>query len=59
MITLAGGQLVGSFAWGHSGSNRYQAIVGGTGEYAGAEGQAIVDTNGTDSYEPFVIELLR
>jgi hypothetical protein len=59
VITLAGGQLVGSFAWGRSGSNRHQAIVGGTGEYAGARGQAIVDTNGTDAHEPFTIELIR
>jgi allene oxide cyclase-like protein len=58
VLTLAGGQLVGAFAWGRSGSNRYQAIIGGTGIYAGARGQAVVDTNGTDAHEPFVIELV-
>jgi hypothetical protein len=59
VLTLAGGQLVGEFAWGKSGSNRYQAITGGTGKYAGAHGQAIVDTNGTDAHESFVIQLIR
>jgi hypothetical protein len=59
VLTLAGGQLVGEFAFGKSGSNRSQAIIGGTGKYAGAHGQAIVDTSGTDAHEPFVIQLIR
>jgi hypothetical protein len=57
VITLRDGQLVGVFAFGPGGSTRAQAIVGGTGAYAGAHGQAIVDVDGTDEHEPFTIEL--
>lgn len=57
VLTLKGGQLAGSFAWGRSGSSRLQAIVGGTGRYAGARGQFVVDTSGTERREPFTVEL--
>ena len=59
VITLAGGQLTDEFAWDRSGSSRYQAITGGTQQYEGARGQAIVDTSGSDSRELFVVELMR
>jgi hypothetical protein len=58
-MTLPGGQLVVEFAWGRSGSTTLQAILGGTGKYEGARGQAIVDIHGSDSHETFVVELLR
>jgi hypothetical protein len=57
VLTLHAGQLVGSFAWGRSGSSHLQAIVGGTGRYADAHGQFVVDTDGTDTHEDFVVEL--
>jgi hypothetical protein len=57
VVTLHGGQIAGEFAWGRSGSSRLQAIVGGTGRYAGARGQFVVDVNGTDRHEDFWIEL--
>jgi hypothetical protein len=57
VVTLRGGQIAGEFAWGRSGSSRLQAIVGGTGRYAGARGQFVVDTSGSDAHEPFTIEL--
>lgn len=57
VLTLKDGQLAGEFAWGRSGSSHQQAIVGGTGRYAGARGQFIVDTNGTDEHENFTVEL--
>ena len=57
VLTLEEGQLAGAFAWGRSGSSHRQAIVGGTGRYAGARGQFLVDTNGTDKHEDFTVEL--
>jgi hypothetical protein len=57
VLTLKAGQLVGAFAWGRAGSSHLQAIVGGTGRYAGARGQFLVDTNGTDKHEDFTVEL--
>jgi hypothetical protein len=57
-MTLPGGQLIAEFAWGRFGSTRLQAILGGTGKYEGAHGQAIVDSRGSDSREAFVVELL-
>jgi hypothetical protein len=59
VLTLPDGQLVGEFAFDRSGSNRTQAITGGTGRYAHMSGEAIVDTSGSDSHEPFTIELTR
>jgi hypothetical protein len=59
VLTLPGGQVVGQMAFGRSGSNRFQAITGGTGRYEHMTGMAIVDTSGTDSHEPFTVELSR
>jgi hypothetical protein len=58
-LTLPGGQIAGEFAWGRSGSSHLQAIVGGTGRYADARGQFVVDANGTDQHENFTVELDR
>jgi hypothetical protein len=57
VLTLRDGQIAGQFAWGHSGSSHLQAVVGGTGRYAGARGQFVVDTNGTDEREDFTVVL--
>jgi hypothetical protein len=57
VLTLKEGQLVSEFAFGRSGATRVAAIVGGTGAYAGARGVSIVDTHGSDSHEPFTVEL--
>jgi hypothetical protein len=59
VITLPDGQLVGEFAFDRSGSSHYQAITGGTRRYAGMRGQAIIDTGGSDTHEPFTVELSR
>ncbi|MGN6379777.1 MAG: hypothetical protein ACTHNU_12550 [Gaiellales bacterium] len=57
-LTLPGGQIHGSEAFGASGLNRFQAITGGTGKYIGAKGQFVVG-DGTDAHTPFVVELVR
>src|SRR5262245_12641805 len=57
VLTLKEGQLVSEFAFGRSGATRVAAIIGGTGAYAGARGVSIVDTHGSDSDEPFTVEL--
>jgi hypothetical protein len=59
VLTLPGGQVVGQMAFDRSGSNPVQAITGGTGRYEHMTGQALVDTNGTDSHEPFTLALSR
>lgn len=59
VLTLPDGQIAGDFAWGRSGSSDRQAIVGGTGRYANARGQFVVDTNGTNAHEDFTVELVR
>ena len=57
VLTLKEGQLVSEFAFGRSGATRVAAVIGGTGAYAGARGVSIVDTHGSDSDEPFTVEL--
>src|SRR5690242_626863 len=59
VLTLPGGQVVGQMAFDRSGSNPVQAVTGGTGRYEHMTGQALVDTSGTDSHEPFTLELSR
>jgi hypothetical protein len=57
VLTLRGGQLVGTFAFGASGAASRQAIVGGTGAYAGARGEALV-ADGPHGTDVIVVELL-
>lgn len=56
VLTLPKGQLTGQSAWGKSEEAQEQAITGGTGAYAGARGQFVIE-KANASGTPFVVEL--